>query len=82
MDIKDFIIIGVGSLTILRFILDMFGSNKNVNAEQDTKIALLEERFGTIKEELIKVNKKLDNHIHTISADINNIKEILIRLNK
>ena len=82
MDIKDFIIIGVGSLTILRFILDMFGSNKNINAEQDTKIALLEQKFGFIKEELTKVNKKLDNHIYTISADINKIKETLIKFNK
>ena len=82
MDIKDFIIIGVGSLTILRFILDMFGSNKNMNAEQDTKIALLEERFGTIKEELTKVNKKLDNHIYTISNDIKEINKALIKFNK
>ncbi len=82
MDIKEVIIIVVGGLTILKFALDMFGSNKNANAKQDTKLAVLEEKFGAIKEELTKVNKKLDNHITHISADITNIKETLIRLNK
>ena len=82
MDIKEVIIVVVGGLTILKFALDMFGSNKNVNAQQDTKLALLEERFSTIKEELKKVNKKLDNHIHTISNDIKDINNILIKLIK
>jgi len=46
MDVKEIIIVIVGGLTILKFALDAFGSNKNVNAKQDTKIALLEERFN------------------------------------
>ncbi len=46
MDIKEVIIIVVGGLTILKFALDMFGSNKNANAKQDTKLAVLEERFS------------------------------------
>ena len=79
MDIKEVIIVVVGGLTILKFALDMFGSNKNANAKQDTKLALLEERFSNIIKELEKVNKKLDNHIAHISQDI---KNILIRLNK
>jgi len=82
MDIKDLIIIAVGGLTILRFALDMFGTSKNVNAEQDTKIALLEQKFDFIKDELKEVNTKLDNHIEHISLDIGYIKENLIRFNK
>ena len=82
MDIKEVIIVVVGGLTILKFALDMFGSNKNVNAGQDTKIALLEERFGVIRAELEKVNKKLDNHIAHISNDIKEINKTLINLTK
>ena len=82
MDIREVIIIVVGGLTILKFALDMFGSNKNVNAQQDTKLALLEERFGNIKEELMKVNKKLDNHIAHISVELKEINSKLIRLIK
>ena len=82
MDIKEFIIVAVGALTIIRFVIDISGSSKDINSQQNTKIALLQERFNTIKNELEKVNKKLDNHITHISADINSIKETLIKLNK
>ena len=85
MSAKDFIFISLGVLTIVKIVFDIIKS-KGSNAKQDTDIAVLKvinkERFDNIKEELKKVNNKLDNHIHTISNDIKKINETLINLIK
>ena len=85
MDLKDFIFVGLGVLTILKIVFDIVKS-KGSNAKQDTDIAVLKainkERFDNIKTELEKVNKKLDNHINAISNDIKEINNTLTNLRK
>ena len=85
MSAKDFIFIALGVLTILKIVFDIVKS-KGANAKQDTDIAVLKainkERFDNIKTELEKVNKKLDNHITHISADIAEINKSLINLSR